>query len=133
MFDDAQAQVERILSIVQTCPEKFQEKCFEMLLNAYLESKALKPPSVASGSQGTPPAGADLNGGVNAPGNVVPEAIRTRFNSLTTRTKVSGARGAELFDFNVDPFTFHGISVPGASNREKTRNVVGRCCCKVSR
>lgn len=23
----------------------------------------------------------------------------------------------------MDPFTFHGISVPGASNREKTRNV----------
>ena len=45
MFDDAQLQLEKILALVQLCPERLQEKCFELLLGAYLESKAPKQPA----------------------------------------------------------------------------------------
>lgn len=62
-----------------------------------------------------------LTGGGN--NNLVPEVIRTRFHSLVARTKISLGRAVELFDFNVDPFVYHGVSVPGNSNREKMRNV----------
>jgi hypothetical protein len=124
MFDDAQPQLEKILSLVQLCPEKLQEKCFEMLLDAYLGSKVAKP--IASSDSNpqapsAPDAMANPSGAGN--GNAIPEAIRTRFSSLVARTKVSTANAAALFDFNVDPFTFHALSVPGGSNREKMRSI----------
>lgn len=124
MFDDAQPQLERILALVQLCPEKLQEKCFELLLGAYLESKVPKQSVVMPASpQKAQEQGNDTSSGSSRNTNVVPEVIRTRFNSLVARTKVSPAKATELFDFNVDPFTFHAVSIPGNSNREKMRNV----------
>ncbi len=124
MFDDAQPQLEKILSLVQLCPEKLQEKCFELLLSAYLESKTSKPSAAAVLPQ---PAGATVANADQSAGqhnaNVVPDAIRTRFHALVTRTKVTAAAATALFDFNVDPFTFHALAVPGSTNREKMRNV----------
>lgn len=124
MFDDAQPELERILSLVQICPEKLQERCFELLLGAYLDSKLPKRPiemlanpqqAVVQGIDGAPTSSGSTN--------IVPEVIRTRFNSLSARAKVPPVRASELFDFNVDPFIFHGVSVPGSSTREKMRNV----------
>jgi len=125
MFDDAKPELEKILALVNLCPEKLQEKCFELLLSAYLDSKVPKPqPSFTPVSpHATSTQGTDSSHGNNGDTNAVPEAIRTRFNSLVARTKVSPAKAAELFDFNVDPFIYHGVSVPGSSNREKMRNV----------
>lgn len=124
MFDDAQPQLEKILALVQLCPEKLQEKCFELMLGAYLDSKVPKQPAVMpSGPQNAASQGADGSSGSSGNTNVVPEVIRTRFNSLIARTKVSATKATELFDFNVDPFTYHGVSVPGSSNQEKMRNV----------
>lgn len=124
MFDDAQPQLEKILALVQLCPEKLQEKCFELLLGAYLDSKVSKQPAVIlSSPQQVPAQGADGSSGNSRNINVVPEVIRTRFNSIVARTKVSAAKATELFDFNVDPFIYHGVSIPGSSNREKMRNV----------
>jgi hypothetical protein len=123
MFDDAQPELEKILSLVQLCPEKLQERCFELLLSAYLESKIPRPTVTAAPQPaGVSAASADPSGS-NGNANVVPEAIRTRFNALVTRSKVTAAAAAELFDFNVDPFTFHALSVPGSSNREKMRYI----------
>ncbi len=124
MFDDAQPQLEKILVLVQLCPEKLQEKCFELLLGTYLDSKISKQPIGASASaQNIPPQGADGSSNNSGSINVVPEVIRTRFQSLVARTKVVTAKATELFDFNVDPFIYHGVSIPGRSNREKMRNV----------
>lgn len=124
MFDDAQPQLERILALVQLCPEKLQEKCFELLLGAYLDSKSSKQTAaIPTSPLHTPAHSADGSSGSSGNTNVAPEVIRTRFSSLVARTKVSAVKAAELFDFNVDPFIYHGVSVPGTSNREKMRNV----------
>lgn len=124
MFDDAQPQLEKILALVQLCPEKLQEKCFELLLGAYIESKLPKQPAVIPTSlQNAPTHGAEGSAGDGGSTNVIPEVIRTRFGSLVLRTKVPAAKATELFDFNVDPFTYHGVSIPGSSNQEKMRNV----------
>ena len=124
MFDDAKPELEKILALVNLCPEKLQEKCFELLLSAYLDSKVPKQPAfVPVGPQAMPTPGTDIGQGGNGDTNAIPELIRTRFNSLVGRTKVSAAKAAELFDFNVDPFIYHGVSIPGSSNREKMKNV----------
>lgn len=129
MFDEAQPQLERILVLVKLCPEHLQEKCFELLLNAYLESvtskqSAKKLKSDVAG-EGVHNKDITSNGGA-----VIPDVIKTRFNSLVARTKVSAAKAADLFDFGVDPFTFHAFAVPGASNREKMRNIALLLCIK---
>lgn len=124
MFDDAQPQLEKILALVQLCPEKLQEKCFELLLGAYLDSKVPKQPAVTPTSpQNAPAPGTDGSSGNGESTNIVPEAIRTRFNSLVARTKVPAMKAADLFDFNIDPFNYHGVSIPGSSNQEKMRSV----------
>ncbi|MBV6814686.1 hypothetical protein ACE15N_21265 [Xanthomonas campestris pv. passiflorae] len=124
MFDDAKPKLQEILELVNLCPENLQEKCFELLLSAYLDSKATKAPVFLPASQQilSTQVG-EINQENNSGSNGVPELIKTRFNSLVSRTKVSAAKAVELFDFNVDPFTYHGVSVPGSSNREKMRNV----------
>lgn len=124
MFDDAQPQLEKILALVQLCPEKLQEKCFELLLGAYLDSKVSKQPAVTpTNPQNAPAPGTDGSSGNGGSTNIVPEAIRTRFNSLVARTKVPAVKATDLFDFNIDPFNYHGVSIPGSSNQEKMRNV----------
>lgn len=124
MFSDAEPQLEKILTLVQLCPEKLQEKCFELLLGAYLDSRLGRQSGVMpiTDQSGVAP-GADGSPGKNSITNAVPEVIRTRFNSLVARTKAPAAKATELFDFNVDPFIYHGVSIPGGSNREKMRNV----------
>ncbi len=124
MFDDARPHLEKILELVQLCPEKLHEKCFELLLGAYLDSKGPNQRSpILFDAQNTLAQDTDEPSDQTKNTNAIPEAIRTRFNSLVARSKVSATKATELFDFNVDPFTYHGISVPGSSNREKMRNV----------
>lgn len=124
MFEDAKPQIENILALVALCPDKLQEKCFELLLGSYLQSlspsRPLGNPSSATSLDVPAPGELPVNAGAAAS---IPDVIKTRFNSLVSRTKVNSAKAADLFDFNVDPFTFHALSIPGSSNREKMRNV----------
>jgi len=122
MFDDTQSHLEKIISLVNLCPERLQEKCFELLLGAYLDGMKPKKAPMGDAQKGQQPS----DQGDSASGsfaNAVPEVIKTRFNSLVARTKSSSDRAAEIFDFNVDPFTYHALSIPGSSNRDKMRNM----------
>lgn len=120
MFDDAQQELKNILALVAACPESLQEKCFEILLNAYVSSLT---PSHRKKAAAAEPIAKEDNGTDDENGAVIPDAIKTRFNALVARTKVSPSKAAEIFDFNVDPFTFHGLAVPGSSGRLKMQNV----------
>ena len=53
-LDDLEKQVTKIASIAQKLPEKFQEKGFEILLNALLYGRT--PQQVATGGEGKPAA-----------------------------------------------------------------------------
>ncbi|WP_201312648.1 hypothetical protein [Dyella sp. EPa41] len=124
MFEDAKPQIENIVALVALCPDKLQEKCFELLLTSYLQSLSPSRPAANPASVTPAPALAPHEAPSNAGASAtIPDAIKTRFNSLVSRTKVNGAKAADLFDFNVDPFTFHALSVPGSSTTEKMRNV----------
>lgn len=122
MFENAKPNIEQILELVAICPEKLQEKCFELFLTAYLEQE--RPPQTpqtiipvrdAGGSAGVIPAAPQASG--------VPEQIKTRFLALAQRAKASPESAAALFDFNLDPFNYHALAIPGSSNREKMKNV----------
>ncbi|MEG3190794.1 hypothetical protein [Lysobacter sp. D1-1-M9] len=120
MFEDAQPQLERILTLVAACPEKLQEKCFEILLNAYVQGMTPLPSAVPIPITAV---GATVDSSHGNNGTPIPEAIRSKLVSLAGRNKVPLDKAAALFDFNTDPFTFHAHVAPGANKAEKTRNV----------
>lgn len=123
MFEKAKPQLEQILELVALCPEKLQERCFELLLTAYLDSFKPRLPV-----REVPAAKAEPASGVSAPQtpNVVhgvPDQIKTRFLSLAQRAKVSPEKASALFDFELDPFNYHALAIPGSSNKQKLTNV----------
>lgn len=125
MYEDAQPHIERILTLVALCPEKLQERCFEILLSAYTAAitlpvtHAAEIPLNAAIAQPTPLAPLPAGGG----GSAIPEAIKPKLVSLAGRNKLSLEKAAALFDFNTDPFTFHAYVAPGEKKAEKLRNV----------
>ena len=51
MYLELKKEIKEIVDIVEQCPEKLQEKCFEMLLNQYiLEHKVEKDTNIVSQS-----------------------------------------------------------------------------------
>jgi hypothetical protein len=116
MFDDAEAALDRILSLVKKCPEPLQVKCFEVLLTAYAQSTTSPPATKQPPKEREPKREIDSS-------TEVPETVRPRFATFAKRIKVDQAALAGLFDFHQDPFTFHAVVVPGTSGAKKTRNV----------
>ena len=124
MFENAEPVIDRILELVAKCPEPLQNKCFEILLNAYIESIKPKAPAAdlgarkqnddkGKGKKDDPPVDLEL-----------PDEVRRRFKAFAGRAKTAEPLLATLFDFHNDPFTFDaGLSVPGNSGADKMRNV----------
>jgi hypothetical protein len=123
MFEDAEDDIKRIVELAEKCPAALQEKCFEVLLTAYVNAKAgppAIPPAASTALPPAPPGNTDLGA---APVAQVPDAIKGRFGSMAARLKVTQGQLAALFDFQSDPFTYHAIAVSGSAKPQKTRNV----------
>lgn len=120
MFENAEPEIQRIVALTNACPERFQDKCFELLLAAYIASMAapVAPPVPPPGHPNAATSSAGTFQSVQ-----VPEAIRQRFFNMVKRLKLSEGSAAELFDFTADPFTYHALDLPGSSKAERTRNV----------
>jgi hypothetical protein len=139
MYADAESTLIEILKLVAKCPEKLQERCFELLMEAYLDSKV---PAVANaaGTQGTPAAhpGANLQAPVaptppptvNGGNAVIPDALRSRFHATAGRLGVKVEKLGGLFDFQLDPYNYHALVAPGANKAERCRNVALLLCAK---
>jgi hypothetical protein len=121
MYKNGEGALERVLELVAKCPKEFQEKCFEVLLSGYvqLEVGAAKPPTPATQSQlgqqkqqQTPPAESHI-----------PPVVLPRFKNTAKRLGVAIEKLESLFDFSVDPFALHAVTLPGKNNAEKARQV----------
>ncbi|MFL6586362.1 MAG: hypothetical protein ACJ8GV_05700 [Luteimonas sp.] len=120
MFENSKEEIARIIALVQLCPDRFQDKCFELLLAAYVDS--LAPVAAFENTQSNK---GDGSGDTTDKSGlqVVPDAMKARLLSTAARLKVDQSKLAALFDFNVDPVNYHALAVPGDSKKEKTRNV----------
>jgi hypothetical protein len=119
MFENAEPVIDRILVLVNKCPEPLQNKCFEILLTAYVESTKPKAPTDPDKQTEDKRQKEDPN---RQPLDI-PEAVRPRFGTMATRLKITQPALASLFDFHNDPFTFHALDVPGTTGAKKMRNV----------
>lgn len=121
MYKNGEAALERILELVSKCPKELQEKCFEMLLSGYVQieigiTKPSSPAAQASSSQSSQTSTAQ-------PESHVPPAVLPRFRNTAKRIGVPIEKLEALFDFSVDPFLLHALTLPGKNNAEKTRQV----------
>ena len=121
MYKNGEAAIDRVLVLVAKCPQELQPKCFEILLNGYVQLQV---------NAAAPPVAGDLNQlqqlhklQAPPPETDVPAAARTRFANTAKRIDVSLDKLESLFDFGVDPFTLQAVVLPGKNNAEKAREV----------
>ena len=51
MYLELKEEIKNIIEVVQQCPEKFQERCFEILLNQYITDYRGKKPEIKGESK----------------------------------------------------------------------------------
>jgi hypothetical protein len=132
VFPAAEETLSQILALVGKCPDKLQEKCFELLLQAYLDAKVR--PAVPMAASATPspnsPPSPPAPAAPQPDGGGIPDAVRGRFKAVAGRMAVPVEKLAALFDFNLDPYNFHALVVPGENKAERNRNVGLLLCAK---
>ncbi len=121
MYKTGEAALDRILTLVASCPKELQEKCFEVLLSGYVQMEVgtLRPPSAPNA--GINPALPEQT--LVSQESNIPQAVLPRFKNTAKRVGVDLEKLESLFDFNADPFGLHAVTVPGKNNAEKTRSV----------
>jgi len=121
MYKTAETALDRILALVAKCPKELQEKCFEVLLSGYVQMEvgtvrpSNSPAQIPPRQPPLPPLLPEESS--------IPQAVLPRFKNTAKRVRVELEKLEALFDFNVDPFGLHAITVPGKNNADKTRSV----------
>jgi hypothetical protein len=83
-YDKLKGDVKEIAEIASSLPEKFRDKCFELLLTHLLAGHAQRPDTnrIASPDKETPPANP-----LEAPGNAIP--VTTALRVLMQKTQIT--------------------------------------------
>lgn len=130
MFKNAEETLDRILALVAKCPKELQEKCFEILLKGYVDASApvTKAPPVPPRSEDSGVSKDSAGSAGPAPDptplSAVPDVVKPRLVSMAGRAKLTKEQIASLFDFQLDPFNYHALVVPGNSKLDMVRNVI---------
>lgn len=121
MYKNGEVALDRILGLVSKCPKELQEICFEVLLSGYVQVEVgvpIKAPPATAPTLQRPAAPAAVQHDSSIPPMVLP-----RFKNAAKRIGVELEKLEALFDFNVDPFSLHAVTIPGKNNADKTRSV----------
>ena len=112
MYKDAEQAIERITEIVAKCPKEYQAKCFELLLGGYVQHTFANVNVL-----GKPDHKQDLRQNTKADR----ETPALDFKNTAKRLAVPLEKLEAIFDFSIDPFTLHPLTLSGKNNAEKTR------------
>jgi hypothetical protein len=121
MYKNGEAALDRILELVSKCPKDLQDTCFELLLSGYVQIEIGGAKPHVQAEQTKQGLQADPQTAVANP--LIPPAVLTRLKNTAKRLGTTPQKLESLFDFSVDPFTLHAITLPGNKNADKTRNV----------
>ena len=112
MYEDFAQELERVLKLVESCPELLREKAFEILLQGYVNTVAPGPrprlPIPPEPLRAAPPPDPTWREGV-------PEEVVPRLQAMAQRLSVQTEKLAGLFDFSSDPFSYAPLNVAGKS------------------
>mgnify|MGYP000689218587 CR=1 FL=1 len=121
MYKNGEAALERILVLVAKCPKELQETCFEALLSGYVQMElgTVKPHK----EEETKVQSAKTEQHTLVAESQIPQAVVIRLKNTAKRIDVPAKKLESLFNFDVDPFTLHAVTLPGKKNADKARNV----------
>lgn len=122
MYETGDTALERILELVAKCPKELQEKCFELLMNGYVQKEVGSGPTLGTSQHSASTAQSAHTSQAPAESQI-PPAVLPRFKNTAKRLSVPLEKLEALFDFNSDPFALHAVSVPGKNSAEKSRHV----------
>src|SRR5438105_1406594 len=114
MYRDADGALKRILELVETCPEELQAKCFEILLAGYVQAQATRP-TERSDARADSRTTAQKTETSSPKESDIPTAVLPRFKNTAKRIGVGVEKLESLFDFGVDPFALHAVTLPGGN------------------
>lgn len=122
MYESAEEELQRILKLVDVCPEALRPKAFEILLQGYVES--LKP---VAAPQSPPthgaPALSSVGTGAQDWNTSIPAEVLPRLKAMAKRRNIAAEQLAAVFDFSADPFTFAPLHVEGKSKNDRAKKV----------
>ncbi len=121
MFDDGEKQIDRILVLVERCPEPLKLKCFEVLLAAYANSISRPTREPAAAREETGAKAVPIPEAPEMPS--LPPDVLARFKNMAKRSDIDVEDLLGFFDITGDTFKLHAYKVPGAGKGTKTRNV----------
>jgi hypothetical protein len=122
MYEGAEQELQRILKLVDLCPEPLKPKAFEILLQGFVNTHAPRAAPASATPVTTrlpaPPPAVGVDWSASVPTDVLP-----RLQAMAKRRSMAPEKLASLFDFSADPFSFAPLHVPGDSQKERTRRV----------
>jgi hypothetical protein len=120
LYPDAEKYIDEILQIVEKCPESYKQKCFEVLLQGYVDYQ-LRMTIGEEGVPGTEKAVRQVED--SAKETQIPTEILQRFKTFAKRLDVGLEKLERLFDFTTDPFIYQPFNPPGTNAAEKVRSI----------
>lgn len=122
MYENADVVLARIVTLIESCPEPYRQKAFEILLQGYVASLAPRSAPVAKDTKTTPPDGRTAPAATPLDASV-PVDVQTRLKAMAKRRNVSADALASVFDFSSDPFTFAPVNVAGTNVSDRSKKV----------
>jgi hypothetical protein len=122
MYENANAELTRIVALADSCPEAYRPKAFEILLQGYVNSLGIKHVGGKETKQNLPGSGEIAGAKVSLDASVPPE-VQTRLRSMAKRCSISPEALSSLFDFSSDPFTFAPVNVEGTGVSDRSKKV----------
>jgi hypothetical protein len=118
MYEKAEEELKRILTLIELCPEPLRADAFKILLEGYVQASMPLPARVPAAGPGKPePTKPDHLS------PTIPPDVQTRLSSMAKRRNLTTDQMAGLFDFTTDPFTFSPLNVTGDNNADRTKKV----------
>lgn len=124
MYENTEEELQRILKLIELCPEPLRASAFEILLKGYVQSLAAPvqvtqlTPTVPNPGPAAPVPPADQDWAASVTAEVLP-----RLKAMAKRKNIPPDRLAGLFDFSSDPFTFAPVHVPGTAKSDRAKKV----------
>ncbi len=118
LYPDAEKHLGEILKIVESCPEDYKSKCFEILLQGYVTFQIGATTGVERRRETKREESDETSKETQ-----IPTEILQRFRTFAKRLEVSPDKLELIFDFTTDPFIYQPFTPPGGSAAEKVRSI----------
>lgn len=123
MYENADAELARIIALAESCPESYRARAFEILLQGYVNSLGVKAPASGKDDKLSPLSVGEKGGAMTSLDASGPPEVQTRLKSMAKRRGVSPEALSSLFDFSSDPFAFAPVNVEGTGVSDRSKKV----------